>query len=75
MRNLVEAGVYPTLSSAFDAAAHALLEKEAEKKAWWEETLRRCEEAERHPEKLLDPDTFFRSVREKINVLKQSQRV
>lgn len=74
MRELVETGVFPNISSAFNAAADALLEKEAEKAAWWEETLRRCEEAEKHPERMLDPDTFFRELRAEIYELRQSRK-
>ena len=74
IRGLVEKGIFPNLSSAFDAAAGALLEKETEKAEWWEETLRRCEEAEKHPEKMLDPDTFFRELRAEIDELRQSRK-
>lgn len=72
IRSLVESGAYPSVSSAFDAAADVLLAREAEKAAWWLETLRRCDEAEQHPEKMLDVDTFFRSVRADIDHLKKS---
>ena len=72
MRDLVARGVYPSLSSAFDAAAAVLLEQEAAKEAWWKEIIRRCDEAERHPEKLLDPDTFFRNVQERIERRRKS---
>jgi len=71
MRELVERGAYPTISSAFDAAADALIEQENAKEAWWAETIRRCDEAEKHPERLLDADTFFRQVREKIALAKK----
>lgn len=67
IRALVENGAYPSVSSAFDAAADALIEREAAKEEWWAETLRRCDEAEKHPERLLDADTFFRKVREEID--------
>jgi Arc/MetJ-type ribon-helix-helix transcriptional regulator len=66
IRALVDKGAYSSVSSAFDAAATALIEREEAKDAWWEETLRRCDEAEEHPERLLDADTFFRKVREEI---------
>lgn len=52
-------------------AAEALLEQEEQKETWWAETLRRCEEAEKHPERLLDADTFFREVRQEIDVRKE----
>lgn len=42
---------------------HAALSTNA---AWWDETLRRCDEAEQNPAMLLDADTFFRDVREEI---------
>lgn len=67
IRELVEQGAYPSISSAYEAGAKALLEREARAKAWWEETIRRCEEAEKHPERLLDPDTFFGEVRKEIS--------
>ena len=66
IRELVEKGSYPSISSAFDAAADALLEREAERQEWWDETVRRCEEADKHPERLLDHDTFFREVHAEI---------
>lgn len=72
LRALVEDGVYPSLSSAFDAAVDNLLEREEEKKAWWAEIARRCDEAEAHPEKLEDPETFFRKLKEEIDELKAS---
>lgn len=74
IREFVEKGLYPTVSSAFDAAADALIEIEQEKEAWWAEALRRCDEAEKHPEKLLDPDTFFRELREESSALKASRK-
>jgi antitoxin ParD1/3/4 len=32
--------------------------------AWWTETVRRCEEAVKHPERMLDADAFFLGVRD-----------
>lgn len=72
LRALVERGAFPSMSSAFDAATDALIELEEAKEAWWEETLRRCDEAEKHPERLLDADTFFRDVRDEIARIKQA---
>jgi Arc/MetJ-type ribon-helix-helix transcriptional regulator len=66
VRDLVEQGTFPSISAAYEAGAKALLEHEARSKTWWEETLRRCEEAEKHPERLLDADTFFADVRKEI---------
>lgn len=66
IRSLVRNGVYPSVSSAFDAAAGVLLAQEAEREAWWQETLRRCDEAEKNPEMLLAPDAFFQGVRQTI---------
>lgn len=74
IREFVGAGVYPSLSAAMDSAAVVLLEQEAEKKAWWAETVRRCKEAEKHPEQLLDADTFFQGVRKEIASRKQRPR-
>lgn len=72
IRDLVQRGTYPSVSSAFDAAADALIELETAREQWWKETLRRCDEAEKHPERLLDADTFFRNVREEIAKIKKS---
>lgn len=66
LRSLVEQGTFPSMSSAFDAAADALLALEEAKAGWWQETARRCDEAEKHPERMIDADTFFESVREEI---------
>lgn len=72
IRRLVESGAYPSISSAFDAAADVLLEREAQKDLWWQETLRRCDEADQHPERMLDADTFFRAVHADIERLKKN---
>lgn len=74
LRALVEDGVYPSLSSAFDAAVDNLLEREEEKKAWWAEMARRCDEAEAHPERLLDPEEFMRGLQARIDGYKASRR-
>lgn len=74
LRSLVQNGTYPSLSAAFAAAADVLMAKEAEQAAWWAETLRRCDEAEKHPERLLDVDSFFRGLREEIGTLKSGRR-
>jgi Arc/MetJ-type ribon-helix-helix transcriptional regulator len=66
IRALVEKGAYPNVSSAYEAGAKALLEQQGRAGAWWEETIRRCEEAEKHPERPLDADTFFGEVRKEI---------
>lgn len=73
IRDLVDQGKYPSISSAFDAAAGALLRLEAERDAWWAETTRRCEEAEKHPERLLDPDTFHKEVWKRIGRMKKER--
>lgn len=75
LRALVQEGAYPSISSAFDTAVDNLLEFERERKAWWDEIARRCDEAEAHPERLEDPDTFFRKLREEIDELKASRNV
>jgi Arc/MetJ-type ribon-helix-helix transcriptional regulator len=74
IRELVEQGKYPSISSVFDAAADVLLEREAIRQEWWDETVRRCEEAEKHPERLLDHDAFFRQTRKEIGRRKQILR-
>lgn len=66
IRSLVERGVYSSVSRAYDAGADAIIDEDVQREAWWAETLRRCEEAEQHPERLLDADTFFREVREQL---------
>jgi Arc/MetJ-type ribon-helix-helix transcriptional regulator len=71
MRELVEKGNYRSVSSAYDVAAEVLLEREAEKEAWWKETLRRCDEAEQQPERMLDANAFFREVRDELNRVKK----
>jgi hypothetical protein len=54
-----------------DLNATAILQKqEEEKTAWWAETVRRCEEAARHPERLIDAERVFRGVREEIGTSK-----
>lgn len=75
IRELVDRGAFPSISSAFDAAADALIERESAKEEWWSETIRRCDEAEKHPERLLDVDSFFRKVRADIARMKQSHAV
>lgn len=73
IRLLVEQGHFPSVSAAFDAAADALIEREAARADWWAETLRRCDEAEQNPERLLDADSFFRDVRSEISLKKASK--
>ncbi len=70
LRALVEDGAYPSLSSAFDSAVDALLELEHQRKAWWDEIARRCDAAEANPERLEDPETFFRKLKAEIEELK-----
>jgi Arc/MetJ-type ribon-helix-helix transcriptional regulator len=71
VRDLVEQGAFPSISAAYEAGAKALLEHEAQSRAWWEETIRRCKEAENHPERLLDADKFFADVRKEIDRRKE----
>jgi Arc/MetJ-type ribon-helix-helix transcriptional regulator len=71
IRALVDSGAYPSVSSAFDAAADALIEREAAKEEWWAETIRRCDEAEKHPEKLLDAATFHKLLWDDIADMKK----
>lgn len=70
MRALISSGTYPNMSAALDEATALLLHKQDEERKWWDEIKRRCDEAEQHPEKLLDADTFFREVRSSIQKIK-----
>jgi hypothetical protein len=70
-RASVRGGAFSSVGSSFDAAADALIECEDAKSAWWQETLRRCDEAEQRREKLQDADAFFRSVRGRIATAKR----
>jgi len=71
MRALISDGTYTSMSAAMSDATRLLLEKREEQKQWWAETARRCDEAEKHPERLLDADTFFRQVRAEIEGIKK----
>lgn len=73
IRQLVRSGTFPNISAAYDAATNVLITHLADKEGWWQETLRRCDEAERHPEKMLDPDEFFRTVRAGIQYAKDTK--
>lgn len=73
IRDLVEAGKYPTISAAFDAAADALTDLEHEREAWWAENIRRCKEAEAHPERLMDADEFHTALWSRIDKLRQTR--
>lgn len=64
IRELVDRGLYPSVSRAINAAAEALIELEAERTAWWAETKRRCVEAEESPQGLLGADDVFASLRD-----------
>ncbi|MBI1384739.1 MAG: hypothetical protein GC150_07510 [Rhizobiales bacterium] len=66
IRSMVERGVYGSVSRAYDAASDLILDEELQREVWWAEMFRRCEEAEKHPERLLDPDAFFRDVRDTV---------
>lgn len=70
LRALVDAGTYPSISSAVDAAVGNLVELERERKAWWDEVVRRCDEAEAHPERLLDFETFRQGLEQRIDAYK-----
>lgn len=70
MRALISSGTYPNMSAALDDASALLLQKQDDERKWWDEIKRRCDDAERNPEKLLDADTFFREVRAKIQKIK-----
>ena len=62
VEGLVTKGSYANLSAAYSAATEVLLEREAEKEAWWAETVRRCEEAEKYPERLLDAEVLSQAL-------------
>ncbi len=64
IRELIDRGLYPSVSRAINAAAEALIELEAERTAWWTETKRRCEDAEKTPQRLLAADDVFASIRD-----------
>ena len=62
IRALVESGAYPNVSAVYDAAALMFLEHQDEMDVWWQEAVRRCDESEKFPERMLDPDTSFKVV-------------
>lgn len=66
MRKLVETGRYKTISAAFDKAAAILIERQAQEDAWWIETIRRCEEAERNPGQMVEAAALFDVVRSDV---------
>lgn len=66
IRELVDRGIYPSVSRAINAAAEALIELEAERTAWWAETKRRCVEAEKCPQGLLAMNDVFASIRDAV---------
>ncbi len=72
IRELVSKGTFDSISSAIDEAADMLIDRERAREEWWTETLRRCDEAEKHPERLLDADTFFQQVRAEIERRKKA---
>lgn len=73
IRELVEGGSFRTVSAAFEEAATILIEQEAERRAWWAETVRRCQLAEEHPERLMGADAFFTAVKADIDGLRKSR--
>lgn len=75
VRKLVKLGAYPSISAAFGRAVDVLEDLAAEEKAWWGETKRRCEEAIRNPERMLEHDVFWKQVHErKEKTRKELQR-
>jgi hypothetical protein len=44
-----------------------LLDQEEAKQAWWDETIRRCDEAAKHPERMLSPEAFGKATAEEIS--------
>lgn len=71
IRKLVDDGAYRNISAAFQEAATILIEQQAEKAAWWKETIRRCDEAEHHPERMIPHDAFFAGVHADIAELRK----
>ena len=71
LRELVAKHEYESVSAAVDVAVGALLVEEEAKEAWWAETVRRCREAEEHPERLLDAETFHKRLWEEIDKRKR----
>jgi Arc/MetJ-type ribon-helix-helix transcriptional regulator len=69
IRKLVEGGAFKTISAAFEEAATILIGHQAEMKAWWAETLRRCDEAAEHPERMIEARAFFDLVRNDLDGL------
>lgn len=71
LRKLVDDGAYKNISAAFEEAAAILIEQQAEKAAWWQETIHRCDEAANHPERMIPHDAFFAGVRADIDELRK----
>lgn len=66
VKELVERGLYPSVSRAFDAAVEMLIEQEVERDAWASEISRRCDEAEASPGSMLSADDFHRRLWDRI---------
>jgi Arc/MetJ-type ribon-helix-helix transcriptional regulator len=75
IRKLVETGDFKTVSAAFEEAATILIEQQAERKAWWAETISRCDHADKHPEQMIEAGAFFDTVRADISAMAKSSRL
>lgn len=73
IEELVSQGLYTSVSGAFDAAADALLDLEIERAAWWQETARRCDEAEKSPGILLSAEDFHTQLWSEIERRKKAR--
>jgi Arc/MetJ-type ribon-helix-helix transcriptional regulator len=72
IRKLVESGSFKTISAAFEEAATILIEQQTEKSAWWAETVRRCNDADKHPDQMIEAGAFFDTVRADIAAMGKS---
>jgi hypothetical protein len=52
-----------------------LIQQQAERKAWWPETISRCDHAEKHPEQMMEAGAFFETVRADISAMAKSSRL
>jgi Arc/MetJ-type ribon-helix-helix transcriptional regulator len=74
IRKLVATGDFKNVSAAFEEAATMLIEQQAERKAWWAETISRCDHADKRPEQMIEAGAFFDAVRADILAMAKSSR-
>jgi len=72
IRQLVETGDFKTVSAAFEEAAIMLIEQQAERTAWWAETVKRCNDADKHPDQMIEAGAFFDAVRSDIALVSKN---